>query len=310
MTEATPLPRVAILLATHNGESYVREQLDSILSQAGVELTVIVSDDASTDGTRAILREAADADARVRVLDPGVFGGAAPNFYRLLLDADLDGFDAIGFADQDDVWRAGKLAAHARILHETDADGVSSNCTAFHADGTRTLIRKDFPQRLADHLFETPGAGSTFLLTPRLTQLVREQLRNPASTARQAEAHDWLIYALARSAGLRWEIDPTPTVDYRQHDRNVVGANAGIAPALKRLRLTADGWHRRQVGLIVDACLRVADATQLDRLAWLREVLATRSAANALRLARRAVQFRRRPRDRVALTGLMLLGLW
>lgn len=310
MSEPAPLPRVTILLATHNGAAYLGEQLDSILSQSGVDLTLVVSDDASTDGTTRLLREAAAADSRIRLLDGGAFGGAAPNFYRLLRDADLEGADLVGFADQDDVWMPGKLASHARLLRESGADGVSSNCTAFHADGTRTLIRKDYPQRLADHLFETPGAGSTFVFTARLARLVRDQLRHPASTARQVVAHDWLVYALARSAGLRWVIDPTPTVDYRQHDRNVVGANAGLAPALKRLRLTADGWHRRQVGLIVDACLRIADTAERDRLAWMREVLATRTRTNTLRLARRAGQYRRRPRDRFVLCALMLLGLW
>lgn len=310
MSETPTPPRVAILLATHNGERYLREQLDTVLGQEGIDLSLIVSDDASRDGTRELLRAAAEADPRIRLLEPGVFGGAAPNFYRLLTEVDLAPYDYVGFADQDDVWMPGKLAAHARLLREHAADGVSSNVTAFDAAGGRTLIRKDFPQRLADHLFETPGPGSSFLLTRRLALLVQAQLRNPASSARESVAHDWLIYALARSAGMQWVIDPTSTIDYRQHEANVVGANTGLQAARKRLRLTAEGWHRQQVRIIVDACLRVADEREVDRLAWFREVLAVRSPRNALRLARRAGQLRRRPRDRAVIAGLILSGLW
>ena len=315
MTEPTAptaprVPRVAILLATHDGEAFLDEQLASILGQEGVDLTVFASDDASRDATRAMLREAGERDPRVRMLEPGVFGGAAANFYRLLCEVDLEGFDYVGFADQDDVWMPGKLAGHARLLREHDADGVSSNVTAFHPDGARVLIRKDYPQRLADHLFETPGPGSSFLLTQRLAALVQAQLRDEASPARRVVAHDWLIYALARSAGVTWVIDPTSTIDYRQHEHNVMGANAGVQQALKRVRLTAEGWHREQVRLIVDACLRVAAPEQVGRLAWLREVLARKTPTESLRLARRAGEFRRRPRDRTILAALMASGLW
>lgn len=310
MTDPAVPPRVAVLLATHNGERYLEEQLETILGQTGVDLTLIASDDGSTDRTRAILDETAAADPRIRVLPPGIFGAPAPNFFRALEELDLDAVDYVGFADQDDLWVPGKLASHVALLREHGADGVSSNVTAFTADGGRVLIRKDYPQRLADHLFETPGPGSTFLLTTRLAGLVREQLRNPDSPARRVFAHDWLIYALARSADLRWVIDPTSTVDYRQHDRNAVGANTGLGQALKRIRLAGSGWHREQVRMIVDASLRVASDAQAPRLAWFHEVLAHKSAMSSLRLARRASQIRRRPRDRVVMCGMLLLGLW
>lgn len=306
---ATP-PRIVVLLATHNGERYLDEQLETVLGQEGVELTVVVSDDNSTDGTRAKLREAASADSRIRLLSPGIFGAPAPNFFRLLAETDLEPFDFVAFADQDDLWRPGKLAAHAKLLIDNGAGGVSSNVTAFRTDGTRTLIRKDYPQRLADFLFETPGPGSSFLLTRELATLTRSQLQQPASPASRVFAHDWLIYALARASGMRWIIDPTSTVEYRQHDRNAVGANAGLAQAVKRVRLAASGWHRDEVRMIVDASLRVASPAQAPRLAWFREVLAQKTPTESLRLARRAGQLRRRPRDRVIMCGLLALGIW
>ena len=307
----TPVrPRVTILLATYNGEAFLPEQLDSILSQKGVELTVVVSDDGSTDATPALLAEAAARDPRVRLLPPGRSGSAAANFYRLLTETPLDDVDAVGFADQDDVWMPGKLARHARLLLDAGAAGVSSNVTAFDASGRRVLIRKDFPQRLADYVFETPGPGSSFLLSRDFARLVQRELISPASPARDAVAHDWLIYALARAAGLEWIIDPVSTIDYRQHEHNVVGANDGLTAAVQRIRQSAAGEHRERAAIIVDACLRVASDAETPRLAWFREQFAHRDLAARLRLARRAAQFRRRPRDRAVLAGLMLFGLW
>lgn len=309
-TAQGPLPRVAILLATHQGEHYLADQLDTILSQEGADLTVVVSDDNSTDATREILEAYRARDRRVRVLPHGAFGAAALNFFRLVEDVDLDEFDFVGFADQDDLWVPRKIERHIALLAEHGADGVSSNVTAFTADGTRALIKKDYPQRLADHLFETPGPGSTYLMTRRLARLVQEQLRNPRSPARDAHAHDWLVYALARSAGLRWFIDPVSTVEYRQHEANAVGANTGPAQAFKRLRLTSNGWHRGQVALTVEACIHVASREELPRLQWSHEMLRERTAGTTVRIARRANQLRRRPRDRIVLAALMLGGLW
>lgn len=179
--EPRTLPRVAVLLATHMGRTYLDEQIDSILDQAGADLHIFVSDDGSTDGTLELLAERADADARITILPPETFGAPAPNFFRLLTTIPIAEYDYVGFADQDDVWMPAKLERHIRLLAEGRADGISSNVTAFSEDGTRILIKKDYPQRLVDHLFETPGPGSTFLLTQRFARLVAEQLDNPHS---------------------------------------------------------------------------------------------------------------------------------
>lgn len=310
-------PRVTVLVATHQGERFLREQLDSILSQRGeLALRVLVSDDGSSDRTREIVREYAARDPRVRMLPHGRFGAPAPNFYRLLGEVEPDSFDYIGFADQDDVWMPDKLERHIGLLHEHRADGISSNVTAFDdvtapgAEARRVLIRKDYPQRKADFLFETPGPGSTFLLTRRLAEMVRRQLEHPGSPAREATAHDWLIYALARAAGLRWHIDPVSTVDYRQHDANAFGANAGWRQALKRIQLTSSRWHRGQVRITTEACILVASPAELPRLQWFHEVLRGEGPLDRLRLARRAGELRRRPRDRWIMAALILSGLW
>ncbi|MGV8884442.1 MAG: glycosyltransferase [Microbacteriaceae bacterium] len=307
---APALARVTVLLATHNGARWLDEQLDTILAQEGVEVRVIALDDASTDDTVALLQSRATIDARVRVLSfDNAAGGAAANFYRLLRAVDLTDAGLIAFADQDDIWLPGKLARHAGFI-AAGCDGVSSDVTAFSADGPRSLVRKSYPQRRFDFLFESPGPGCTFLMSNRLATLAQQQLADLSSEASRTDFHDWLLYVLCRARGWEWRIDDLPTVDYRQHGSNAMGANVGAASAKRRLRLIRNRWHRGEATLLARAGLAVAtDATRPD----LTEMLALfehTGVAARLGLLRRAGQLRRRGRDRAIIGTLVALGIW
>ena len=67
-------------MATHNGERFLRPQLDSILTQLGKEDELVISDDDSTDGISAIL--ASYNDSRMRILPPQQFEGARHHLDR------------------------------------------------------------------------------------------------------------------------------------------------------------------------------------------------------------------------------------
>ena len=306
----TSRPPITVLLATYNGERFLDEQLESILSQEGVDVRVVALDDESTDGTANVLATWAGSDARVTVLaSQGKSGGAAPNFYRLIGAIEPSSAGLVAFADQDDVWLPGKLARQAALIAE-GADGVSSNVTAFTEAGERRLVKKDFPQRELDFLLEGPGPGCTFLMSERLIELARTQLSQPSSEARAAEFHDWLMYVLCRSRGWRWVIDGQATVDYRQHETNVMGANQGAASARKRLGLIANKWHRSEAALLTRVGLEVAESDIRPRLEEALALFEHRSPAARARLLRLAPELRRRPRDRAIIGSLVALGIW
>ena len=300
------LPRVVVLLATHNGAAWLPEQLASILGQEGVEVRVVAMDDDSTDGTPDLLAEVARAEPRLTVLEgKGRGGSAAANFYRLIRSIELVDGELVAFADQDDVWMPGKLQRHAHLIASRNLDGVSSNVTSFTPDGKRTLIRKSFPQREFDYLLESPGPGSTFLMTPRLIALAKQQLSGLAATV---DYHDWLLYALARASGWAWHIDDRSTVDYRQHAGNAMGANVGARSALSRLRLIRERWHRGQAILLAQVAREIAPVAIRDGLDELLALLEGRGGRRAL--ARRSGQLRRRPRDQRIIALLIMLGIW
>ncbi len=302
-------PRVVVLLATYNGVAHLAQQVDSILAQEGVEVRLVVSDDGSTEGTLEWLRDLVLSEPRVSTL-PIVppSGSAARNFYRLLRDAELREGELIAFSDQDDIWLPHKLATQARLLEEGGVDAVSGSVTAFHADGRRRIVKKDYPQRRLDYLTEGPGPGCTFLMTPRFIERARRVLAEVPS-AGSAEFHDSLLYAIGRARGWGWHIEGEPLVDYRQHDSNVFGANQGVGAATSRFGLMRSRWHRGQAVIHAEAGIAVADDAVRDELAEVLGLLRDTRARARWSLARRSSVLRRRPRDRFIIGAMIRLGL-
>ncbi|WLG88974.1 glycosyltransferase [Pseudomonas cucumis] len=243
--------KVAILLAAYNGMSWIEEQVTSILDQQGVGVTLFISVDPSTDGTEAWCADLSANQDRVRLL-PAVekYGGAARNFYRLMRDVDLDSFDFVAFSDQDDIWSLDKLARATDILMAGQYDAYSSNVTAFWPDGRTLLLNKAQPQVTWDFMFEAAGPGCTYVFSRALAvQLKRSMLANWEQLQR-VSLHDWYCYAFARSHQYQWFIDPVPSMRYRQHERNQVGANTGLSTLIARYKTIHDGWWFNQVRLI------------------------------------------------------------
>jgi glycosyltransferase involved in cell wall biosynthesis len=97
---------ISVCLATFNGEKFLTEQLQSILSQIGIGDELIIADDGSTDGTLEIIRSV--SDARIKLLEGSPPRNPALNFERALKAAKGD---FIFLSDQDDVWLPGRVEA-------------------------------------------------------------------------------------------------------------------------------------------------------------------------------------------------------
>ena len=293
-------PQVLVLLAAFNGTAFLPAQMASILAQRAVSVHAVLSIDRSNDGTEAWAVQLAQQDARVSVLPTGaVFGSAAPNFFRLLCDTDVAGFDYVALADQDDLWHPDKLARACQQLQHTGAMGYSSNVTAFWPGGKEALIDKAQPQQPWDFLFEGPGPGCTFVLKQPLALALQAWVHAHASQLQPVGFHDWFFYAWARAQGYSWTIDARPHMHYRQHAGNQIGANAGLRSLLLRARRIANGWGLGQASLIarltgLETHPFVAPWHQGQRL-------------GLLRLALRAGQCRRRRRDQLL---FVLSCLW
>lgn len=312
MTPPMHAPSIAVLLATHNGLRWLPEQLASILGQQAVNVTVWVSDDASSDGTWEWLQEQGMLDSRLKILPKaGLFGSAARNFYRLVCEAAWQAADYVAFADQDDIWQAEKLSLHAALIKQRGLTAISSNATAYWPNGRQALIDKTQPQRDWDYIFESAGPGCTYLMTPALVAQLQSLLQDDHSAARQCALHDWLVYAICRATGGKWHIDPFPSVLYLQHGNNEFGANIGIRQILRRIRKIYGGWHRQEAYKIASSvALLVSDRKKQNELAALQAALLENGFAARIRLLKFATEGRRKFTDRLALVLLVACGLW
>lgn len=244
-------PKVAVLLAAYNGMQWIEEQLASILDQSAVDVTVYISIDPSTDGTEAWCAAYAVEHPEVLVLPAaGSFGGASRNFFRLIRDVDLEGYDFVAFADQDDVWHSNKLQRATQAIQARRVEAYSSNVTAFWPDGSTHVLDKAQPQVAWDFLFEAAGPGCTYVMSKKLADSLKASMLANWQQLQDVSLHDWYCYAFARSHGYRWYIDSEPSMDYRQHERNQVGANKGLSPLIARYKTIHDGWWFNQVQLI------------------------------------------------------------
>lgn len=294
-------PSVAVLLAAFNGAEWIKAQLDSIQVQQGVDVEIFISVDESIDATIAECQRYVLDSSNVTLLpDLGRLGGAGKNFYRLLRDVDVESFDYVAFADQDDLWLPDKLARAVSVLSVGGFGGYSSDVLAFWPDGREQILGKAHPQVRWDHLFEAAGPGCTYVLSTCLAKAVKELIVDRWADVQQVTLHDWLVYAIARSSGYTWYIDPVPSMRYRQHHANVVGANSGWRALRARWAMVRSGWWFHQILLISALCSHP----------W--PVLNCKTARRRfalLKLAYHARECRRRPRDK-ALFAVLCLAMF
>lgn len=285
-------PKVAILLAAYNGMQWIEEQLTSILGQLAVDVTVHISIDPSTDGTEAWCEAYAAKHPEVLVLPAaGSFGGASRNFFRLIRDVDFESYDFVAFADQDDVWHSNKLLRATQAIQVRRVEAYSSSVTAFWSDGSTHVLDKAQPQVSWDFLFEAAGPGCTYVMSKKLTDSLKASMLANWQQLQDVSLHDWYCYAFARSHGYRWYIDPVPSMDYRQHERNQVGANKGLSPLIARYKTIHEGWWFNQVRLI-------ARVVGLGEDPFVRAWLSFRRI-QLMKLSFSAWRCRRRVRDKV-----------
>ena len=131
------MTRVSVCMATFNGAPYLREQLDSILSQLHPADELIISDDHSTDDTRAIIESYRDARIRL-IVNPGKRGHVR-NFAHAMAHATGD---FIALSDQDDIWvenRLERMLDQLRLMPRYSL--LVGEFTEFGRDQDRTTLR-------------------------------------------------------------------------------------------------------------------------------------------------------------------------
>ena len=140
---------ISVVMATYNGERYLRPQLDSILRQLGKDDELIISDNYSSDMTVEIINSYNDERIKLFQITPdkrllktrhGIEKNITNNFENALKHCHGD---YIFFADQDDVWKENKISIMLEYLKRYDL--VMSNTTTI--DGEDNILLEKLYQR-------------------------------------------------------------------------------------------------------------------------------------------------------------------
>jgi rhamnosyltransferase len=300
--------RVAVLLATYNGAAYINEQLESIDGQSGCEIDIIVSDDGSNDATEAVVKSfQCKNNNKIIVLNRETpSGSAGANFRRLIfsLKNPYD-YDAVAFSDQDDIWLDGHLKMSVDAIMKLQVEGVSSPVEAFWPNGKKQICFTAGNLKKYDYLFESAGPGCTYVMTPKLINTVRIYIEKYPQICNGIHYHDWMVYAVARSLGMRWVVLETALVKYRQHSSNEVGVRTSLRGLIIRLRRIGSGWHGEQFRAIY----RLLDEIKVLDKNSLSFVLDQPRFLERIKLAASPFKYRRKLEGLILFSFLVITGL-
>ena len=158
---AAPAPRLTIGLPTYNGQDHLRSALDSLLAQTYTDFELLVSDNGSTDGTRAIAEEYAARDPRVRYLRHDRNRGAAFNHNVVIEQARGELFK---WASDDDLYDAELLRYCVEALDARPEVVLAHAWTAFVDERGEIVERRDYP--LVTDVPDVALRFRSLLLTP------------------------------------------------------------------------------------------------------------------------------------------------
>ncbi len=268
-------PLVTILMATRNGATYLPAQLASIASQTHRNWQLWVSDDGSTDATRAILQNFA-ASHRVTVVQGPCRGSSARNFMSLLCHPDLPP-GIVALADQDDVWLEGKLArALRRMARARAARDDAAGLPTLYAAESMLVDDRLAPLRYSRAAAMAPSFGNALvqnLFGGHTTVLDAEALALIRRAGQQDEIayHDWWIYQLVAGAGGTLVLDRAPMALYRQHSSNTLGGLGGMGGNAKRVSMALRRQFARMIEAQAEALWQVSHLLTPDSRAVLEE---------------------------------------
>ena len=218
--------KVQILLATYNGQKYLREQLDSIINQEYKLWELLIHDDGSIDNTINILNEYQDKyPKRIKFLnDQKVFSSASKNFFHLIENRSRDA-NLFCLSDQDDLWDKSKL----KFIIERYNSKEYKEPLLIHSDLSLIDERGDLLEKSHNKLIKnqknliTKNTVLYYNPIPGCAMTINAALAEKIYFCKYMVMHDWwiLLSAIYKNATVLYIKDPL--VKYRQHSENVCG---------------------------------------------------------------------------------------
>ena len=225
---------ISVVMATYNGEKYIRQQLDSILNQTLKADEILICDDVSCDSTFEILKEYEYANDNIVVYQNEKNLGYAQNFWNLIHKA-LGTY--IVFSDQDDIWRPDKLEKIENVLdNNKDIFALNTGFSFIDSEGKGIKNIKLLRHKNAGGLKRIDFVD--FVKSPRylgMAMAIRKDLLNLVTSedVGWVHAHDWCLNHTAAFNKGMFYYDLILT-DYRLHDNNTYGSSVNVEKNKRR----------------------------------------------------------------------------
>ncbi|MEI3790021.1 MULTISPECIES: glycosyltransferase family 2 protein [unclassified Chryseobacterium] len=208
---------IDILLATYNGENFLKEQIDSLKNQSYYDWRLLIHDDGSIDKTIDIIKEYQRNDPRIILIEDGIkFGNAGKNFMHLL---SFSTSDFVMFCDQDDIWLHNKIEFHYNGIKDKKTPAMIYSNGYIYKNNVNIQIEFITFHRnnIQDSIFLNGGIHGCCVM---INKLMLEKINNIFPD--YVYMHDHFITMLSVTFGETIYIDK-PLMLYRQHDNNVTG---------------------------------------------------------------------------------------
>ena len=219
---------ITILMAAYNGEAYLPAQLDSLLAQTFSDFVIQVQDDVSTDSTWDILLDYQRRfPEKIKISRREKNSGSSKSNFLELMARTRD--DYLMLCDQDDVWMPDKVEKtfakiksmeaqypHEPLLVHTDLRVVDQNLQLINPS-FKQATNRDYNRMSFSHVLALNNvSGCTAMYNRALAELL-----SPVPT--YCMVHDWWLQLVGAAFGKIGHIDE-PTILYRQHGKNAIGA--------------------------------------------------------------------------------------
>ncbi len=245
---------IAIIMCTYNGEKFLQEQLTSFANQSFKNWHLFVCDDGSTDSTKKLIQNFQQKN-KTNFLSNNPKLGFAKNFLNGIASTQGN-FDFYALSDQDDIWLESKLEKAVSQLQNVDSNIPALYCSRtilVNANGKQIGYSPLFTKKpsFANALVQSIAGGNTMVFNKKARDLIIKVGSNIDTVS-----HDWFIYQLiAGSEGFIY-YDSEPTLLYRQHGNNLIGANNDFFARLSRLKMLLNNsfrsWNDRNIKILTD----------------------------------------------------------
>jgi glycosyltransferase involved in cell wall biosynthesis len=210
-------PTVAVVVATYNGATYLREQLESIVQQTYKPSQIIIIDDASIDDTLRVANNFAADHPEAMVVQNETRLGYIKNFEKGMLLANAN---YIALSDQDDIWVPTKLA----VLVNAIGDQMLAYSDSELIDAQGNLLNQKMSSIKNQLAYHTPIMYAIGAWAPGHAMLFKKELVDKAVPFPTLVTHDfWLGFVATCYSRIVYVNEPL--VHYRQHTQNAIGAD-------------------------------------------------------------------------------------